>query len=351
MTGSSAKLIDVPELIELSRQQPIIDVRSPGEFAQGHIPGAINVPLFDNDERAEIGTLYKNAGRQPAVTRGLAIAGPKANDLVDDVRAIAAEGELIVHCWRGGMRSESFAWMLRQCELMPRVVIDGYKAFRRAAHAAFEQQHNLITLSGMSGSGKTQLLLALQEAGEQVLDLEGLANHRGSAFGGIGQPPQPTVEQFENDLFLQWIAFDRDRPVWVESESQLVGKVFVPNPVFDQMINSPAVVLQVEFERRAEFLVSVYGDYPSEDFAESIEKIKKRLGGERYKQAMDAVQRGDVLEIARLALSYYDSGYEKASKKWTHHVSVPFPLPIAGDVRYIDELRRLGAELIAQKVV
>ncbi|MFC1757591.1 tRNA 2-selenouridine(34) synthase MnmH [Planctomycetota bacterium] len=350
MPNPTSRKIDVPELIEHSNQWPIVDVRSPGEFAQGHIPGSVNVPLFDDEERAEIGTLYKNAGRQPAVTRGLAIAGPKSNDLVDAVRAVALDGNLILHCWRGGMRSESFAWMLRQCELAPRVLIGGYKSFRRAAHAEFEIKQSVVTLSGMSGSGKTDLLLALREAGEQVLDLEGLANHRGSAFGGIGQLAQPTVEQFENELFLQWRRFDRERPVWVESESQLIGKVFVPNSIFEQMINSPAVVLDVDFDRRAEFLVSVYGDYPSEDFTESIEKIKKRLGGERYKEAMEAVRQRDVLAIARIALRYYDAGYQKASKKWTHHVSSPLRLPISGDVSCIDELRRMGRELIAENV-
>ena len=220
MSLSAALQVDVSESLRLSCAMPVVDVRSPSEFAHGHIPGAANVPLFNDAERSEIGTLYKHAGREPAVTRGLAIAGPKARQLVETVRDIAPGKDLVVHCWRGGMRSESFAWMLRQCEMSPRVLRGGYKSFRRAAHTEFATVRNVITLSGLSGSGKTQILLALRDAGEQVLDLEGLANHRGSAFGGIGLPPQPTVEQFENELFLEWRSFDRDRPVWIESESQ-----------------------------------------------------------------------------------------------------------------------------------
>ncbi|MCA9213805.1 MAG: tRNA 2-selenouridine(34) synthase MnmH [Planctomycetales bacterium] len=314
--------VDIHEVLCRAGDVPLIDVRSPAEFAAGHIPGANNVALFDDAERSEIGTLYKQAGREEAVTRGLAIAGPKAGSLVGAVRELAADRRAIVHCWRGGMRSEAFAWMLHQCEFDIAVLQGGYKSFRRAAHAEFESHRSLVTISGMSGSGKTQLLHALRDSGEQVLDLEAMANHRGSAFGGIGLPPQPTVEQFENELFLQWRNFDPDRPVWVESESQTIGRVYIPNPIFEQMVHSPAVVLEVDFEKRAEFLVQVYGGFQSQEFAASIEKIKKRLGGERYQRAMNAVERNDVLEVARISLEYYDRGYQRASAKWAHRESM-----------------------------
>ncbi|MFN7899561.1 MAG: tRNA 2-selenouridine(34) synthase MnmH, partial [Synechococcaceae cyanobacterium] len=182
---------------------PLLDVRSPAEFAQGHIPGAINLPVFDDAERAEIGTLYKQQGREAAVLRGLALVGPRLESLAACLaeRAAASPGQpLRLQCWRGGMRSDSVAWLAGRLGLATLVLQGGYKAYRQWVLAQFERAWPLRLLGGRTGTGKTALLLALRQRGVAVLDLEGLAHHRGSSFGGLGLPPQPSSEHYENRL-------------------------------------------------------------------------------------------------------------------------------------------------------
>jgi len=328
-----------------SGQVPIVDVRSPGEFERGHIPNANNVPLLDDAERAEVGTIYKNVGRESAVTRGRELVGVKTDQLVDAVKAISSGPDLVVHCWRGGMRSEGFAGLLESCGFRPRLLQGGYKAFRQSAHCCFAETRRIIILGGYSGAGKTRLLHALQEEGEQVIDLERLANHRGSVFGGINQPPQPTVEQFENHLFLQWRDLNPDKPVWIESESRVIGRVFLPQSVWDQMSDAPAIMVEVDRKRRVEFLVEEYGDLPADELAQAIEKIKKRLGGARLTAALAALDRGDPHTFAELALEYYDKAYSNCLQMHPRDRVVSVPLSSPGQSDSLRMLRQLGNEL------
>jgi tRNA 2-selenouridine synthase len=328
-----------------SGQVPIIDVRSPGEFGRGHIPSANNVPLLDDAERAEVGTIYKNVGPESAITRGRELVGVKTDQLVDAVKAISSGPDLIVHCWRGGMRSEGFAGLLEQSGFRPRLLRGGYKAFRHSAHCCFAETRRIIILGGYSGAGKTRLLNALKDEGEQVIDLEGLACHRGSVFGGIDQPPQPTVEQFENQLFLQWRDLDPDKPVWIEGESRVIGKVFLPQPVWDQMSDAPAIMVEVDRQRRVEFLVEEYGDLPPDELARAIGKIRKRLGGARLEEALTALDRGDLHTFAELALEYYDKAYSNCLQMHPRDLVVNLPLSSPRQSESLRMLRQLGNEL------
>ncbi len=250
-------VIDADRFLE-SHRMPVIDVRSPGEFARGHIPSANNVPLLSDTERAEIGTIYKNGGAESAIRRGREMVVVKTDQLIDAVKAVVSGPDFLVHCWRGGMRSQGFAGLLEQHGFRPTLLQGGYKAYRQSAHRCFAESHRIIILSGHSGAGKTRLLDALRAAGRQVVDLEGLACHRGSVFGGINQPPQPTVEQFENNLFLQWRDLDPDEPVWIEGESQSIGRAVIPLPVWKQMSSAPAIVVHVDREQRIEFLPTIH---------------------------------------------------------------------------------------------
>ena len=174
----------------------LLDVRTPAEFRQGHIPGAANLPLFSDAERAEVGTLYKQQGRQAAVLRGLALVGPRMEALAAELvtwSERSAGAPLRLHCWRGGMRSGSVAWLAQQLELPVLLLEGGYKSYRRWVLELFERPWPLRLLGGRTGCGKTELLLALRERGAAVVDLEGLAHHRGSSFGGLGLPEQPSV--------------------------------------------------------------------------------------------------------------------------------------------------------------
>ena len=337
-------VIDTDTFLE-SHRLPTIDVRSPGEFERGHIPNANNVPLLSDAERAEVGTIYKKVGAESAITRGRELVAVKTDQLIRSVQSIVPGPDLLVHCWCGGMRSEGFAGLLEQHGFRPRSLQGGYKAYRQAAHRCFADARRIIILSGHSGAGKTRLLGALRAAGQQVVDLEGLACHRGSVFGGINQPTQPRVEQFENNLFLQWRDLDPDELVWIEDESQSIGRAVIPLPVWEQMSAAPAIVVQVKREQRIEFLVDEYGGLPVEELALAIEKIKKRLGGARLKVALEALRGNDVYTFAGIALEYYDKAYTNSLQKSPREVVVDLPLSSPGQSGAVGTLCQLGNDL------
>ncbi|HIN86287.1 MAG TPA: tRNA 2-selenouridine(34) synthase MnmH, partial [Myxococcales bacterium] len=233
------KRINIDKFLTLMRSQSPLDVRAPTEFEEGHIPNAQNLPLFTDDERAEIGTLYKQSGKESAVDRGLEIVGPKMAALAREARKLGGENPIPIYCARGGMRSNSVAWLLETVGLLPVVLDGGYKQFRQWVLKRLERSLKLRVIGGLTGSGKTLILDELGKSNEQILDLEGLANHFGSAFGAIGQPKQPTQAQFENQLAWTIDHFDSDRPVWVEDESRMVGRRCVSPTLFEQMRSAP----------------------------------------------------------------------------------------------------------------
>ena len=302
----------------------IVDVRSPGEFAAGHIPGARNLPLFTNDQRAEIGRRYHRQGASIATQRGLQIARQRLPWLVQAARAEIgaprAGRPVMVHCWRGGMRSRSVGWLLQQFGWEVAILPGGYKRYRRAVHQSFQRPLNLIVLSGLTGSGKTRLLHRLAESGRQVIDLEGLASHRGSAFGGIGLPPQPTVEQFENELARALESLDRSRPIWVEDESHHIGRVAMPLDFHRQLRMAPALFLNVPADIRLRLLVEEYGPQDTGAMRDGIVRIMRRLGGQNASRAINALERGDRLDCARILLDYYDRTYRNAMQSHTKYV-------------------------------
>jgi tRNA 2-selenouridine synthase len=311
----------ISEFLTERTTAPLIDVRSPGEFVQGHIPGALSIPLFSDEERAIVGTLYKQQGRDEAVLKGLDIVGPKMSSFVLEARKIAPDRKLRVHCWRGGMRSESMAWLWSMNGFEVSVLTGGYKAYRQQVHSDFAAPLKLKIVGGKTGSGKTEVIRILAEKGEQVLDLEGIAHHKGSAFGALGQAPQPTVEQFENDLHLALSQLDRSKTIWVEDESVSIGRVFIPQPFWEQMMVAPVYVAEVPFELRVERLVAEYGCFSPEELENSLLKIEKRLGGNNLKPALAALHSGDYAEVARISLRYYDKAYALSfARKAQEHV-------------------------------
>lgn len=300
----------VDEFLEKARTLPVIDVRSPGEYDHAHIPGAVNIPLFDNDERALVGTKYKNAGKDSAVLLGLDLVGPKLAGFVKRSKKLSpSTKEVLVHCWRGGMRSGSFAWLLQTAGLTPATLAGGYKAYRNAVLSAFAEPRNLIILGGKTGSGKTDILKELARQGEQIIDLEGLAHHKGSTYGAIGQLPQPATEQFENLIFGEWQVLDPDRRIWLEDESRNVGSCFVPMPLWQQMRAAPVAFVDVPKVIRVQRLVTEYTGIDHGLLVEATERISKRLGGKLTKDALDALARSDYATVADLTLDYYDKAY------------------------------------------
>ncbi len=296
---------------------PILDVRSPGEYEHGHIPGAASVPLFSNEERAQVGTCYKQQGRDDAIELGLELVGTKLATFVRQAKALVSESQwnqhltqpVRVHCWRGGMRSGSMAWLLETAGLSVVTLDGGYKAFRRWVKTTLSHPKPIISLGGMTGTGKTQLLYALQKQGEQILDLEGLANHRGSSFGNLGLPAQPSTEHFENTVAMQWAALDASRPVWIEAESSRIGTCRIPEELFQPMMHAP--VIQVERSRceRIAHLVEEYGAVEREELISATERIRKKLGGLRTQEAIALIQQNHLAAAADIILDYYDKTY------------------------------------------
>lgn len=286
-----------------------MDVRSPAEFEQGRIPGALNLPLFENDERAQVGTCYKQRGREAAIELGLSLVGPKLVTMVQQAKAWAGDRHVRVHCWRGGMRSGSVAWLLETAGLKVTVLKGGYKTFRRWCLARFEQPKPISILGGMTGSGKTDILHALAELGEPVLDLEGLANHRGSSYGGLTQPPQPSTEQFENEIAVRWERFSDRHPIWIEGESRRIGACRIPQALFDRMMRAPVVQVERPRAERVRYLVEIYGAAQRDELIAATERIRKRLGGARAQEAVRAIQQGNLARAADIVLDYYDKTY------------------------------------------
>ncbi len=299
-----------------SQQLPIIDVRSPGEFNHGHIPEAINIPLFSNDERAHVGTVYKQNSKEAAIEIGFKYVKPKLKSFISDALKVAPSRKIIVHCWRGGMRSQSFAKHLSENGFLDvKVITGGYKAYRNLVLSNLGKPILLKVLGGYTGSGKTQILKELKKRGHQVIDLEGLANHKGSAFGGIGQEEQPTVEQFENNLHAVWQKLDLNKLVWVEDESHNIGRVKIPMQFFNQIRNAKLYFIDIPKNERAKFLVTEYANRNTEQLKKSILRISKRLGGLNTKRAIQLLDEENFYEVALISLHYYDKFYLKGMKK------------------------------------
>jgi tRNA 2-selenouridine synthase len=259
-----------------------------------------------------VGTTYKQQGRRAAIQLGLQLVGPRLAELGDALSAAHAEGGgvLRLHCWRGGMRSESMAWLAQQLDLPVVVLEGGYKAFRRWVLELVEQPWPVRLLGGRTGTGKTDLLLALQRQGVAVVDLEGLAHHRGSSFGGLGLPPQPSTEHYENRIAMALHSQRQAPQIWLEAESAQVGRCRIPAGLWRQMQQAPLLEIQRPLAERLEQLVAVYGSQGASALREATERIARRLGPQRTAAALEAIDHSDWGGAARQMLDYYDRCYD-----------------------------------------
>jgi tRNA 2-selenouridine synthase len=317
------KVLDILAFLKEARKIPVVDVRTPAEYNQGHIPFASNIPLFSNEERASVGKTYKNAGKNEAIITGLEYAGPKMKGLALKAKTIASDNKLLVHCWRGGMRSASIAWLFETSGLESHTLSGGYKSFRHHVLESLKGEFPFIVLGGLTGSGKTDILHELLKTGEQVLDLEKLASHKGSAFGGLGEKVQNTNEQFENDIFWELKDMDNNRPIWIEDESRTIGKNTLPAGIHNNIRSSPLIFLDVPISERVDRLVKDYAKFPEEDLCRAVEKIRPRLGDQAAREAIGGIKDGDYSKTANLVLHYYDKTYRyglnSRAEQMVHH--------------------------------
>ncbi len=308
-------MISLSEFLSLRKNLPVVDVRSSLEFQQGHIRGAINIPLLNNEERIAVGTDYKQKGQAEAIKTGFRLVGPRLEGIINEAQKISSGKELLVHCWRGGMRSNNFCQFIGMAGIKSKSLTGGYKAYRQFALETFKKPLPIILLTGCTGSGKSEILRALKEQGEQILDLEKLANHKGSAFGGLLMPSQPTTEQFQNELFEEILKLDLSKHIWVEDESIAIGKIFLPNDFWTTMSQSPIVKMDVGKEIRVQRLVNEYGPAHRDEFLTIMGKVVTKLGGQHYKAAKEKLLQGDMSSTIEILLTYYDKAYLNSIEK------------------------------------
>ena len=294
----------------------LIDVRTPQEFAEATIPGAINLPLFSNAERRQVGTAYRQQGKKAARQLGVELVAPKIPGFVSSVEQLWGEeqGPLIVFCWRGGLRSQAMSAFLTLAGIPARQLRGGHKAFRRHVVDYFEQQQwpPIQVLRGLTGVGKTRVLQHLAHRGYPVVDLEGLANHRGSAFGALGLSPQPSQKMFEAALWDRLDGLKAAPYLVTEGESLHIGRLTVPKRFHQAMQVLPSLWLTASLETRIRAILDEYParDQRREQFKKPIAALKERLGRATVSELISLLDAGRWEDLVReLMVRYYDPLY------------------------------------------
>ncbi|MCB1099554.1 MAG: tRNA 2-selenouridine(34) synthase MnmH [Verrucomicrobiae bacterium] len=338
----------------------IIDVRSPAEFAEDHIPGAINLPVLNNEERVIVGTLHRQAGEFEARKTG---AGLISANIARHLSAYFDDKpksyRALVYCWRGGQRSKSLATVLGAVGWQATLIAGGYKTYRAFVRNALEEictRLSPIVLTGLTGSGKTLILRRMQELGApQILDLEGLANHRGSLLGDevrVDNAQQPTQKGFESRLLHALAKLDLERPVFIESESKRIGTLNCPEPLWQKMINSPVALANVSLQERARYLVDDYQHFISspEQLIGKLPVLKKMHGAGQIEEWIEMTKAQAWLQLSESLLAvHYDPSYRRCSNfnKATFEVEV-LRLEQPCIDQTIEELARFEASVTAE---
>lgn len=330
--------ISIEDFLASDPRIPLADVRTPAEFTQGHVPGAFNIPLFSNEERVRVGITYKQEGREAAILLGFDLTGAKWSGFIRHALGIAPGKKIAVHCWRGGMRSAAMAWALDLYGFQVFVIRGGYKSYRRWAQQQLTRPWPFLVIGGMTGSGKTRMLGCLDRAGEQVVDLEAIACHRGSAYGTLNRLVQPTQEQFENDLAARLSGFNPARRIWIEDESLNIGRCMLPKPFWAHLRKSPLFDLQVPLEHRVAALTVEYGGLDKDFLVECTGRIGKRLGPEQTRDAIAAIRDGRMPDFIRLVLKYYDKTYQRGFSDRDPDKVIPVSVPDGDEERNTAQL-------------
>ncbi len=323
----------------------VIDVRSPSEFADDHIPGAINLSVLDDTERAEVGTLYKQVDPFTARKLGARLTSENIARHLETLAEHPKTWRPLVYCWRGGQRSGSMALVFHEIGWPVTVLHGGYKAYRRVVQGELEQAADRFQwrlLTGPTGSGKTLILRQMAEHGFQVLDLEGLANHRGSILGQEPNRPQPSQKYFESLLAERLATLSPDQPVWVESESSKVGELHVPARLFRALIQAPALALEADRAGRAALSLAQYQHLTTDPDGTRrlIEKLAFRHSRQQIADWQDAIEEDQWLQLSEgLLAEHYDPAYSRSQKRLQIQRSFTLTHPGVLDADLMDALR------------
>lgn len=319
------KDISITEALK-SKDVCFIDVRSEGEFEEGSIPGALNIPIFNNMERAKVGTAYKQVGPDEAKSLGLEIASPKLPELYSEIHKLTAEKQVMLYCWRGGMRSKYTASILESLGLNVSRIKGGYKAYRRYVHNYLDFEtipHKCIVLHGLTGVGKTIIIQKLKEQGLAALDLETIACHRGSAYGNISMPDSPSQKDFESQVVQDLVKAEEKGIIIIECESRRVGKLIVPSAIMKSMSMGYRILLYASMDVRVDRIIADYTSGPNNNIEElqySTSLLKKSLGNKVVDDLNKKIAEKNFAEvIPYLLTNYYDPLYKYPEKPSTDY--------------------------------
>jgi len=302
--------VHIHDFLSLSKTLPVLDARSESEYAQGHICGALNFPVLNDEERKLVGICYKIKGHEKAVILGYELAGPKFHEVIKLAYKQFPDRKILMHCFRGGLRSRILSYVLHSAGFDVCVLVGGYKAYRKNVLQILDADLNLKVIGGYTGSCKTIILNECKKNGQQIIDIEAQANHRGSAFGGIGLPQQPTQEQFENNLAGLISELDLSKTIWVEDESRMTGKLKLPDKFYAQIRNAPLYFIDKSFEERSSNILNTYGKFDKQLLIESTKKLEKRLGNLQMREAVMHLENNEMQLWLDIVLTYYDKAYE-----------------------------------------
>jgi len=305
----------------LAQYDAIIDVRSPSEFAEDHLPGAINLPVLNDAERAQVGTHYTQVSAFEARRMGAAITARNISLHIATALADKEKGfRPLVYCWRGGMRSQSMATILAAVGWKTTLIDGGYRTWRRQVSRALDGDGSLpiILVDGQTGTAKTRLLHVLAERDEQVIDLEGIAHHRGSIFGNFTDRPQPSQKAFETAVWAVLRDIDPGRPVYVEAESRQVGQRRVPPRLWSAMQAAPRLEIRAPVAERARYLTTAYPDLARDSgkLLSAIDGLRRFHAGTEICTWRTMAETGEFTALAEaLVMAHYDPAYDRARKR------------------------------------
>lgn len=329
----------------LAKTYPLIDVRSPSEFQEFHIPGAVNIPIFSDEERAEVGTLYKQKGREFAKDRGIQILGSKLPNLYNQVKQLHeqhVDQPMVVYCWRGGMRSKSIASVMGMMDIPILQLDEGIRSYRKLIMEKIENAAYLkkryIVLEGLTGTNKTDILEVLERENYPVINLERLVNHRGSIFGHIGLKPN-SQKDFESLLYHRLLELKESPYYIIEAESKRIGTVVLPDFLLKGKENGIRIHIEMEIEKRAQNICEAYRfDIHFDQFQEAIFHLKKRLHQDLYEKISELLSQKDIYNIVLILLKeYYDPRYDYTANQYETDIHTIFIESVSDGVSKVKE--------------